>query len=183
MAEPVTPGTEDVCPTPHNWVVTFNPDNGGPAFTQDVAYEGKATAPDAPEKEGCEFTGWYLNENDKFDFNTTITADTTLTAHWTIMTVDVSFDPNGGNELAGADKTKVVKIGEAYGDLPVPTRTGYDFLGWYTAAEEGNQVTANTVVTATTDHTLYARWREKTYKDVAKLYVNGQPAYRQHTDF
>ena len=158
LAEPVTPGTDDVCTIAHNWVVTFNPDNGEPAFTQAVKYEGKATAPDTPEKEGCEFTGWYLNENDKFDFNTTITADTTLTAHWTIMTVDVFFDPNGGNELAEADKTKVVKIGEAYGELPVPTRTGYTFDGWYTAAEDGTVVTADTTVTATTDHTLYAHW-------------------------
>ena len=183
-AEPVTPGTDDVCTIAHNWVVTFNPDNGEDTFTQDVAYEGKATAPDAPEKEGCEFTGWYLDEAEEpFSFDTTITADTTLTAHWTIVTVDVSFDPNGGNELAEADKTKVVKIGEAYGELPVPTRTGYDFLGWFTAAEEGDQVMANTVVTATIGHTLYARWQQKTYKVVAKLYVNGQPAYRQNTDF
>ena len=183
-AEPVEAGKDDVCQVAHNWVVTFNPDNGEPAFTQDVKYDGKAAAPDAPEKEGCEFTGWYLDEAEEpFSFDTTITSDITLTAHWTIVTVDVSFDPNGGNELAEADKTKVVKIGEAYGDLPVPTRTGYDFLGWFTAAEEGDQVTANTVVTATTDHTLYARWQQKTYKVVAKLYVNGQPAYRLNTDF
>ena len=95
-------------------------------------------------------------------------------------TVDVSFDSNCGS----VDPTsKTVKIGEPYGELPVPTRTGYDFLGWFTAAEEGDQVTANTVVTATTDHTLYAQWKERTYKVVAKLYVNGQPACRQNTDF
>ena len=97
-------------------------------------------------------------------------------------TCTVTFDPNAdGGSVDTMSKT--VKIGEPYGELPVQTRPGYDFLGWFTAAEGGNQVTANTVVTATTNHTLYAQWRERTYKVVAKLYVNGQPAYRQNTDF
>ena len=179
-AEPVEAGKDDVCQVAHNWVVTFNPDNGEPAFTQDVKYEGKATEPAAPEKEGCEFTGWYLNENDEFDFNTIITADTTLTAKWKLNTYTVTFDPNGGS----VDPTsKTVTFSEPYGELPVPTRKGYTFDGWYTEAEEGTVVTADTTVTATTDHTLYAHWQEKTYKVVAKLYVNGQPAYRQNTDF
>ena len=76
-AEPVEADKDDVCQVAHNWVVTFDPANGEPAFTRPVEYEGKAIEPAAPEKEGCEFTGWYLNENDEFDFNTTITADTT----------------------------------------------------------------------------------------------------------
>ena len=82
-AEPVELGKDDVCTVAHNWVVTFNPDNGQSTFTQDVEYEGKATEPTpAPKKEGYDFTGWYLNENDKFDFNSTITSDITLTAKW-----------------------------------------------------------------------------------------------------
>ncbi len=81
-AEPVEAGKDDVCTIAHNWVVTFNPDNGEPAFTQNVEYEGKAIEPAAPKKTGYDFTGWYLNENDKFDFDTTITSDITLTAKW-----------------------------------------------------------------------------------------------------
>ena len=81
-AEPVEAGKDDVCTIAHNWVVTFNPDNGKPAFTQNVEYEGKATEPAAPEKTGYTFDGWYLNENDKFNFDTTITSDITLTAKW-----------------------------------------------------------------------------------------------------
>ena len=38
--------------------------------------------------------------------------------------------------------------------LPVSTRYGYDFLGWYTA--DGDRVTTSTVFTA--DATLYASW-------------------------
>ena len=81
-AEPVEAGKDDVCTIAHNWVVTFNPDNGEPAFTQNVEYEGKATEP-APEKTGYTFDGWYLDEAEEpFDFDTIITSDITLTAKW-----------------------------------------------------------------------------------------------------
>lgn len=82
-AEPVKAGKDDVCTIAHNWVVTFNPDNGEPAFTQNVEYEGKATEPAAPEKTGYTFDGWYLDEAEApFSFDTTITSDITLTAKW-----------------------------------------------------------------------------------------------------
>ena len=82
-ADPVTPGTDDVCTIAHNWVVTFDPANGGDTFTQDVEYEGKATEPAAPEKTGYTFDGWYLDEAEEpFDFDTIITSDITLTAKW-----------------------------------------------------------------------------------------------------
>ncbi len=82
-AEPVEAGKDDVCTVAHNWVVTFNPDNGEPAFTQNVEYEGKAIEPAAPKKTGYDFTGWYLGEAEEpFSFDTTITSDITLTAKW-----------------------------------------------------------------------------------------------------
>ncbi len=42
------------------------------------------------------------------------------------------------------------------GTLATPTRDGYAFDGWFTAAEGGNQVTSSSVVSANT--TLYAHW-------------------------
>ena len=83
-AEPVEAGKDDVCTIAHNWVVTFNPDNGEPAFTQNVEYEGKAIKPTPdPEKTGYTFDGWYLDEAEApFSFDTTITSDITLTAKW-----------------------------------------------------------------------------------------------------
>lgn len=49
--------------------------------------------------------------------------------------------------------------GAAVGTLPTPERSGYAFAGWYTAADGGTAVTADTVFDANT--TLYARWTEK----------------------
>lgn len=143
------------------YTVTFDSYGGTPVPpAQEVEYGLTATEPAAPEKTGYTFDGWYLGD-EKYDFSAAVEQNITLTAKWMQNTYTVTFDPNGGNELAEADKTKVVKIGEAYGELPTPTRKGYNFAGWYTEAEEGTVVTADTTVSAMTDHTLYAHWEAK----------------------
>lgn len=67
----------------------------------------------------------------------------------------VHFDANGGN--VDTDK-KLVMWNSAIGELPTPTRDYYTFDGWWTAAEGGEEVTADTVFTETQDITLYAHW-------------------------
>ena len=160
-----TPVTENITLTAkwniNKYTVTFDTDGGTPVPpAQEVEYGLTATEPAAPEKTGYTFDGWYLGD-EKYDFSAAVEQNITLTAKWTLNTYTVTFDPNGGNELAEADKTKAVKIGEAYGELPTPTRKGYNFAGWYTEAEEGTVVTADTTVSAMTDHTLYAHWEAK----------------------
>ena len=54
-----------------------------------------------------------------------------------------------------------------------PTRTGYTFAGW----------DPEVAATVTQTVTYVAKWEKKTYKVVAKLYVNGKPAYYQNEDF
>ena len=44
------------------------------------------------------------------------------------------------------------------GELPEPVYEGHTFEGWYTEPEGGTKVEGTTVVTATTDHTIYAHW-------------------------
>lgn len=66
----------------------------------------------------------------------------------------VLFDANGGDL---ADFYRFVRFGAAYGTMPTPSRPGYTFDGWYTAATGGTKVEASTVVNQS-DHTLYAHW-------------------------
>lgn len=66
----------------------------------------------------------------------------------------VLFDANGGDLT---DFYRFVRFGAAYGTMPTPSRPGYTFDGWYTAATGGTKVTASTVVNQG-DHTLYAHW-------------------------
>ena len=74
-----------------------------------------------------------------------------------------SFNLNGGGSLDGAENQKTVDCDDAYGALPTPTRKGYTFAGWYTAASGGTLVTPETIVTADGAHALYAHWTPNTY--------------------
>lgn len=66
----------------------------------------------------------------------------------------VVFHGVGGSEAA----PKQVNFGETYGALPESRRSGYTFQGWFSAASGGSQVTADTVVSNSSDHELFARW-------------------------
>ena len=70
----------------------------------------------------------------------------------------VTFNANGGR--CGTN-TKVYRAPGKYTDLPTATKSGHGFLGWFTAAEGGKQVTTNHNVTAATERTLYAHWTDK----------------------
>lgn len=68
----------------------------------------------------------------------------------------VTFNANGGSV---STSTKIVKMGGTYGELPTPTKEGYNFGGWYTApASIGKRVIESTVVDQTSNQMLYARW-------------------------
>ena len=64
--------------------------------------------------------------------------DHTLTATWTPNDYTVTLDANGGDIPAtdgwtvnGSTATKTVTYDSTYGQLPIPTRTGYTFKGWH----------------------------------------------------
>jgi hypothetical protein len=87
-------------------------------------------------------------------------ANHTLYAKWTANTYKVIFDATGG---AVNPPTNTVTYSMAYGELTVPSKILYSFDGWWTNEYyRGSAVTENTPVTVAADHTLYAKWIEKT---------------------
>ena len=98
---------------------------GGTYATQIVQAGEKAIQPDVPSRQGYQFTGWYLDDT-KYDFNTAVTGNMTLTAKWTANSYTITFDTNGGSAVA--------PITQDYGtDITAPaapTKTGYTFMGW-----------------------------------------------------
>jgi len=132
----------------NSYTVTFKDWNGTTLKTQTVNYGSAATAPSNPSRTGYTFTGW-----DKSYSN--ITANTTVTAVYSINSYTVTFDANGGNCTT---KSKTISYGSAYGALPTPTRAGYTFNGWYTTASGGTKITSSATFTITSAQTLYAQW-------------------------
>lgn len=145
--------------------VTFDA-NGGTCSTSSKKLrtgETYGTLP-TPKRTGYIFTGWYTAKTDgsKITESTTVskTANHTLYARWTANKYVVTYNANGGT-CSTASKT--VTYDSTYGTLASPTRTGYKFLGWYTSKSAGDNITASTKVTKTTNHTLYAHWEALTY--------------------
>ena len=73
-----------------------------------------------------------------------------------IATSILTFDANGGST---GTKNKKITTEQKYGELPVPTKTGSNFDGWYTKKTGGEKITANGIVTAVDDFTVYAHWK------------------------
>ncbi len=86
----------------------------------------------------------------------------TLYAQWGVKRYLVTFDPNGGN-LSDDLKTKQVLTNSTYGNLPIPSREGYAFDGWYTEKEGGTSVQSSSQIVVEADHILYAHWKKKRY--------------------
>ena len=70
--------------------------------------------------------------------------------------ITITFDANGGQV---STPSKEVTVNDTYGELPIPTYTGYAFMGWYTSATDGTKIEESTPVTITENQTLYAQWK------------------------
>ena len=176
-----TPITEDITLTAkweiNKYTVTFDSNGGSKVDPQVVEYGLYAQEPEEPTLKGFTFAYWYLDdENEAYDFeNTPVTADITLTAKWNINKYTVAFNTDGGTPVPPAQE---VEYGLTATEPAAPEKTGYTFDGWYLGDEKYDFSAA-----VEQNITLTAKWEKKTYKVVAKLYVNGKPAYYQNTDF
>ena len=109
-----------------------------------------------PTREGYTFAGWTPAVAD------TVAGDTVYTATWTPNTYSLVLVTNGGT---GVPPYITVTYGQPIGQLPVPTREGYDFDGWYDV--DGNLVTAETIYTWAGMTSLTAQWTESAVVYVA----------------
>ena len=161
----------------NKYTVTFDSYGGSKVDPQVVEYGLYAQEPEEPTLKGFTFAYWYLDdENEAYDFeNTPVTADITLTAKWNINKYTVAFNTDGGTPVPPAQE---VEYGLTATEPAAPEKTGYTFDGWYLGDEKYDFSAA-----VEQNITLTAKWEKKTYKVVAKLYVNGKPAYYQNTDF
>lgn len=111
-------------------------------------------------KDRYTFLGWKDAEGKIISKNSYVKniVGSKLYAYYTEAAKTITLNPNGGT---CSKKTISVAYGGAFGNLPTPKRSGYTFLGWFTQAEGGLQITNNTINTYKSNITLYAHWKEK----------------------
>jgi uncharacterized repeat protein (TIGR02543 family) len=135
--------------------VNFDTDGGMPSVnSQTVLLGSTATRPTTTvTKLGYDFVDW------DFNFSTPIWEPITIKAIWTPKKYTINFIAQGG----AVDPTSIeVLYDTEIPALPTPTRPGYAFNGWFSAATSGNKFTA-TVYTFTENQTLYAQWEPNIY--------------------
>lgn len=118
--------------------------------------------PGSITKDNHTFGGWFYDaactQAVDWSANCTQTSNFILYAKWTLNQVTVYFDANGGSPIPLA---KQITIGAAMSTVQPatnPTRTGYNFVGWFYDEALTNAVDWNVNCTQTADFTLYAKW-------------------------
>ena len=105
----------------NRYTITFDTAGGSEIapITQD--YGTNITAPDNPTREGYTFIGW-----DREIPKTMPAENMTVKAQWEINQYAITFDTNGGSEIAPITQD----YGTAITAPADPTRKGYTFKGW-----------------------------------------------------
>lgn len=114
------------------YTVTFSPGyDGGKDKTETAERKDTLALPDDIYRPGYTFAGWWYKDEDGWrlwDFeNDKVLGDMKLTARWERVSYTITLDANGG-ECGTTAYT--VAAGETF-KLPVPTKGGYYFAGWY----------------------------------------------------
>lgn len=152
-----------------SYTVTWNANGGtvSPASVSKTHGSTLGTLPTPTRAATAEysytFAGWFTaaSGGTQISTTTTVTGNVTYYAHWTATkrSYTATFNGNGGETPSPSTITK--KYNVALGTLPTCSRTGYTFLGWYTASSGGTKISTTTVVTK--DITYYAQWSINSY--------------------
>ena len=124
---------------------------GTSTTTHKVQENSCAFKPSDPQKEGCEFLGWYVGE-EKYDFSSPVTKDMFLVAKWQeeIVYYNVTFVID-----TSTTTQRVQENGYAF-EPSDPQKEGYEFLGWYVGEEE-----YDFLLPVTKDVVLVAKWQKE----------------------
>ncbi|MBQ7541732.1 MAG: InlB B-repeat-containing protein, partial [Clostridia bacterium] len=122
-----------------------------------------------PERTGYTFKGWNTDRDataGATSGSVTLSASARYYTIWEANKIVVSFDVNEPytDSDAAVDPTSLeVTFAAAYGTLPTPTCSGYDFEAWHKDSANGAVISATSTVTDAAAHTLYATWTPAEY--------------------
>ena len=126
----------------NQYTITFDTAGGSAVASITQDYGTAITAPANPTREGYTFIGW-----DKAIPATMPAENMIITAKWKVNQYTITFDSNGGSEIAPITQD----YGTAITAPADPTREGYTFIGWDKAIPATMHAE---------DLTITAQWRD-----------------------
>ena len=136
-------------------IITFNSNGGSLISNKEIDDPEAIDELDfTTSRTGHTFAGWYTSstvqdETTLWDFDEDVTESMTLYAKWAANKYVISFNLDGFDSIT-------VTYNSTYGDLPIASKTGYNFDGWFT--EDGILVTSSSQVSITKNQTLNAKF-------------------------
>jgi len=138
---------------------------GGSSVEAEIIKKGTtAVKPEDPTKGIDIFDGWYSNDDVKFDFDTPISENIKLTAHWKTG-CKVTFKTDGGSEVT----PQIVEQGTYAMKPDDPIKEGYKFAQW---VKDGSTFNFD-ATPITSDIELYALWDNVTELCIVTFNSNG----------
>ena len=175
------------------YTLTYNSNGGTGTVPTDTNKYAKGTYAQVVSgsgltREGMIFLGWSTKQTaDSPAYypggSVKINGNTTLYAVWGTPTgkAAITYHSNFGNDQTRKSEDKPINsliTVEGYGNLNLPSRTGYEFNGWNTAPN-GNGTTYDvgaTVRLTAGGNDLYAQWKARTYTYTVEYYIDGKKA-------
>lgn len=144
---------------PNTYTLTYDLDGGSfnASTTQLFKYgSGDAISSEIPIKTGYDFVGWKWGDVIMQPGDTIPKGwgNFTLTAQWKKQ-YTLTFDANGG---IVSETSRTVLEGNTVGELPIPTKKGYQFYGWYINPQYNEYYIINSQSTMAKDKTIIASW-------------------------
>ena len=155
--------------TLNSYSISFNVDGGSEVATIKQDYNTSLAKPNNPSKLGYSFAGWYLDEECTiaYTFPSTMPAENiTLYAKWEINQYTITFNTNGGSDVAPITldyNSSLVRPAD-------PSKVGRTFAGWYSNIECTKPYIFPDKMPAE-NVTVYAKWSVNSY--TVSFNVNG----------
>ncbi len=150
--------------TPEPYYVSYDTNGGSYVPEKYYTVETPTFNLPTPEKDGYRFDGWFDNEGLNGTALTQIEVGTVgskfLYAKWSPVTYTVTFHVNGGSATDPIPYT----VESVSFHLPTPTKTGYEFAGWYRDSAFLTEEVYYIYNGSHEDLNLYAKWNPIQYR-------------------
>lgn len=146
----------------NQYTISFETNGGTEVEAIKQNYATGVSAPGNPAKNGYKFAGWYSDSTLKnaYTFTTIPAENITLYAKWTLETYKITYNLAGGAN--NENNPTSFNIQSADITLLVPSKTGYNFAGWYTDSEYKTPITK--IASGTYGNIeVFAKWEIITY--------------------